>query len=225
MESPIRVLIADDHPVVRCGLTHMLDAEPDLAVVGEASDKDELKEQLVKLEPDVTILDLELGDLHGCVAVEVVRKVSPKFKIIVYSAYDDIQRIVQSVELGVHGYLIKDVNNHELVRAVRSVHEGGTVLESSIAAKLIGYLRQPSESDTNNNVLSRREREVLDLIAKGASNRYIADKLFISERTVKFHVSAILSKLNAQNRTEAVLIAVQRGIVQLTTVKIPPPPL
>ncbi|MDH3673598.1 MAG: response regulator transcription factor [Gammaproteobacteria bacterium] len=216
MGETIRILIADDHPVVRYGLTHMLNAEPELSVVGEAADAHEVVEKLQTLKPDVIILDMEMGEAHGVDALRALRAVAPEAGVVIYTAFDDAERIVEAVQLGVQGYLLKDAGDQELARAIRVVHAGGTLLQPAVATKLLRRMRQEPIRDTPlPEPLTERERQVVTLLAEGHSNQVIADTLHISERTVKFHVSAILAKLTARNRTEAVLTAVRHGIVKL----------
>jgi DNA-binding NarL/FixJ family response regulator len=213
----IRVLIVDDHPVVRYGLRHMIDAERGFVVVGDFGDINDACATLGETRPDVVLLDLELGELRGVEALRCLRRASPACRVLIYTAYADEERVVQVAELGVHGYLLKGCPNQELVRAVRTVYLGGTVLEPSVAAKLMRRFNLRSERVENAPAesLSEREIEVLGRLAEGKSNRSIAESLFVCEATVKYHVHAIMKKLRAGNRTEAVLIAAQRGMIDL----------
>lgn len=216
MGEPIRILIADDHPVVRYGLTHMLGADPGFTVVGEAADAHEVAEKLQALKPDVIVLDMEMGEAHGVDALRALRAIDPEARVIIYTGFDNSEWIVEAVQLGVQGYLLKDAGHEELARAIRVVSAGGTLLQPAVATKLLRRMRQGSSPDTTlPEPLTERERQVLALLAEGYSNQGIAQTLYISERTVKFHVSAILGKLTARNRTEAVLTAVKHGIVKL----------
>ena len=216
--SEIRVLIVDDHPVVRYGLRHMLESETDIEVVGELDDVRGIGEKLPDLRPDVVLLDLELGDTHGVDALRCVREAVPEVSVIIYTSHDDEERIIQAAELGVDGYLLKGSPKRQIISAVRSVNEGGTALESSVAAKLIHHMNKRGTQDKKPAVhFSKRETEVLKLAAAGKTNRDIGNTLFISESTVKFHMHAILNKLGAGNRTEAVSIAVQQGVISLAT--------
>jgi DNA-binding NarL/FixJ family response regulator len=218
LDKPVRILIADDHPVVRFGLTQMLNAEPDLVVVGEASDVDEVVQKVQVLNPDVTVLDMEMGDAHGVDALRALRAIDQVARVIIYTGYDDTKRIVEAVHLGIQGYLLKDLGGKELVRAIRVVHGGETAFQPTVTAKLLQHLRQESSPDgTRPEPLSERERQVLVIMAEGHSNQAIADNLCISERTVKFHVSAILGKFGVKNRTEAVMTAIKYGIVKPET--------
>ncbi|MHC4447533.1 MAG: response regulator [Planctomycetota bacterium] len=215
MGEPVRILIADDHPVVRFGLTQMLNAEPEFAVVGEASDANEVVERVQALGPDVTVLDMEMGEAHGVDALRALRAVDQAARVIIYTGYDDTERIVEAVHLGIQGYLLKDLDGQELVRAIRAVHGGETVFQPAVTTKLLQHMRRESSPDgTQPEPLSERERQVLVLMAEGRSNQAIADDLCISERTVKFHVSSILAKLAVKNRTEAVMTAIKHGMVK-----------
>jgi DNA-binding NarL/FixJ family response regulator len=214
--TKIRTLIVDDHPVVRYGVKHMLDAESDIEVVGELDDVQDVGEALSRLKPDVVLLDLELGESHGVDALRQFRDVAPGMHVIIYTSYDEEDRIIQAAELGVDGYLLKGCAKEEIVGAIRDVHEGGTALEASVAAKLMHHMNKRSGKTREPAVqFSKREMQVLKLLASGQTNRDIGATLFISESTVKFHVHAILSKLNAGNRTEAVSIATRQGLIDL----------
>jgi len=212
----IRTLIVDDHPVVRYGIKHMLDAEADIEIVGELDNVRGIGAILSSLQPDVVLLDLELGETHGVDALRQFREAAPSIHVIIYTSHDEEERIIQAAELGVDGYLLKGCPKEEIVGAIRSVHDGGTALEASVAAKLMHHMNKRSSRDSEPAVhFSKRETQVLELLATGKTNRDIGATLFISESTVKFHVHAILSKLDASNRTEAVSISAQLGIIDL----------
>jgi len=209
-------MIVDDHPVVRHGVRHMLASEPDLRVVAEAEDVDDIGRLLAELAPDVVLLDLELGDTVGVEALERMREAGPDTRVIVYTSHDEEAYIIRAAELGVDGYLLKGSPRQEIISAVRDVHAGGTAIEPSVAAKLMHRMRKrPEGGGAPAITFSRREMQVLKLMAEGKNNRDIGQKLFISESTVKFHVHAILSKLEASNRTEAVSIAAQHGLISM----------
>jgi len=213
----IRTLIVDDHPVVRYGIKHMLDAEADIEIVGELENLQGIGAALSSLQPDVVLLDLELGETHGVDALRQFREEAPGMHVIIYTSHDEEERIIQAAELGVDGYLLKGCPKDEIVGAIRSVHDGGTALEASVAAKLMHHMNKRSARDSEPAIhFSKREKQVLELLASGKTNRNIGTTLFISESTVKFHVHAILSKLDAGNRTEAVSIAAHHGIINLT---------
>ncbi|MFN2199014.1 MAG: response regulator [Anaerolineales bacterium] len=216
-ETLIRILIADDHPVVRDGLAMMLGTQPDFAVVGQAASGRQALQLAQVLRPDVICLDLEMPDLDGVQVLETLQHSDLEARVIVFTAYDDDERILSAVRLGARGYLLKGSPREELFRAIRVVYQGGSLLEPLVVTRLMDRLAQdanPSESMPS-EALTEREMEVLALMAQGRTNREIASELFVTERTVKFHVSSILSKLNASNRTEAVSIAAQEGLVNL----------
>ena len=218
MTSIIRTLIVDDHPVVRYGVKHMLGAEPDIEVVGELEDIQGLGSVLSELQPDVVLLDLELKDTSGVDALRQFREEAPGMRVIIYTSHDETDWIIQAAELGVDGYLLKGCPKDEITSAIRSVHDGGTALESSVASKLMHHMNKRGTRNEQPAIqLSKREKQVLELLGAGKTNRDISVKLFISESTVKFHVHAILNKLDAGNRTEAVSIAAQQGIIDLAT--------
>ncbi len=212
MTEPIRILVADDHEVVRNGLVAMLGTQPDFNVVGEAATGVEVLQQEARLNPDVILLDLEMPEMDGVEALRRLREGNPDIRVIVFTAFDTDERIVGAVQAGAQGYLLKGAPRDELFRAIRVVSEGGSLLQPVVASKL---LRQISQEQTAPDALTPRELDVLKLLAQGLQNKEIAAQLVITERTVKFYVSSILSKLGAGNRTEAVTIAAHRGLIKL----------
>lgn len=215
MKAPIRILVADDHPVVRDGLVAMLGTQSDFAVVGEASTGAQVVQQATQLEPDVVLLDLEMPDMNGVEALQQMRVERPDIHVLVFTAFDADELIVRAVQAGAQGYLLKGAPRDELFQAIRVVSAGGSLLQPVVASKLMRHISKAGEQPFL-EPLTDRERQVLHLLAQGKSNKEIAAALSISERTVKFHVSSILAKLRAGNRTEAVTIAAQRGLVNLT---------
>ncbi len=207
----IRILVADDHPIVRDGLIAILSTQPDFAVIAEASTGTEALRLADELRPDVTLLDLEMPELDGVSALQQMSAVCPNVRVIVLTAFDADDHIVGAVRAGAKGYLLKGAPRDEIFNAVRIVSAGGSLLQPIVASKLM----QRIESQSNTESLTGREREVLQLLAQGRTNKEIATALVISERTAKFHVSAILSKLGVGNRTEAVRAAAQQGLVNL----------
>lgn len=209
----IRILVADDHPMLREGLVAVLGTQPDFEVAGEASDGEEVVRLAEELVPDVILLDLEMPILDGVEALERLHSAGSEAKAIAFTAYDTDERILGSLRAGARGYLLKGASREEIFEAVRTVSAGGSLLQPDVTSRLIDRM---SRDGAPPEPLTTREREVLGLLARGLPNREIAGRLFISERTVKFHVSSLLRKLGAGNRTEAVTIATHRGLIQLT---------
>jgi DNA-binding NarL/FixJ family response regulator len=207
----IRVLVADDHPMLREGLTAVLGTQPDFEVVGEAADGSEAVQLAQKLRPDVILLDLEMPTLDGVAALERLRDAGSEARTIVFTAYDTDERILRSLRAGARGYLLKGASRAEIFDAIRTVHSGGSLLGPAVTSRVLDHIEQ---GDARPDDLTPRELEVLALLARGLKNAQIADELYISERTVKFHVSSILAKLDAENRTEATRIAVRRGLIE-----------
>jgi DNA-binding NarL/FixJ family response regulator len=215
MTDPIRILVADDHPVVRDGLTAILSTQPDFQVIGEAGTGTEVVQQAISLKPDVILLDLEMPELDGVQALIQLRQSYPEARAIVFTAFDTDERILGAVQAGAQGYLLKGVPREELFKAVRIVHSGGSLLQPVVASKLLRQVSHQNQLEAETEALTPREREVLTLLAQGFPNKEIAARLVISQRTVKFHVSSIMGKLGATNRTEAVALAAQQGLVDL----------
>jgi two-component system, NarL family, response regulator LiaR len=213
MTEKIRILLADDHPVVRDGLVMMLETQPDFEVVGAASDGTEVLAKGEALQPDVLLLDLEMPNLDGLQTLQRIKVHCPDVRVIVFTAFDTDERIVQAVRAGAKGYLLKGVPRSELFNAIRVVAEGGSLLQPVIASKLMTHISQQGDEPAER--LTEREMDVLNLLGQGLQNKEIAAQLVITERTVKFHISQILGKLGAGNRTEAVTIALQRGLIGL----------
>jgi len=216
MPDSIRILIADDHPVVRDGLAAMLSTQPDFNVIAQAASGQEAIDMAESYHPDVLLLDLEMPNMDGLEALQHLRTHLPDIQVLVFTAFDTDERILSAVQAGAKGYLLKGAPRDELFQAIRIVSEGGSLLQPVIASKLLRQISRPPESSQNSpESLTEREMEVLNLLAKGMANKEIAESLVITERTVKFHVSAILTKLGASNRTEAVTIAAQRNLIDL----------
>lgn len=212
--SIIRILVADDHPVVRDGLVAILSTQPDFEVIGEAGTGVEAVQKALSEKPDVILLDLEMPELDGVGVLKQLRSSGCASRVIVFTAFDTDERILDAVQAGAQGYLLKGAPREELFNAVRVVRAGGSLLQPIIATKLMRHVAHADES-ASADTLTTRELEVLKLMGDGLQNKEIAAALVISERTVKFHVSSILQKLDAGNRTEAVRNAVQQGLIEL----------
>jgi DNA-binding NarL/FixJ family response regulator len=207
--QPIRLVVVDDHPIVRQGLVASLQDEPDFLVVGAAASAEEALSVVEQLAPDVVLLDLELPGMSGLDAVTHLRALSPPPRIVIFTAYDTEERVIQAIRAGAAGYLLKGAVLADIAAAIRTVAAGGTALAPSAAAKLANAVRAPRGAGP----LTPREREVLRLIAQGLPGKQIAGTLSISERTVKFHTASLIRKLGADNRAQAVALAAQRGLL------------
>ncbi len=214
MSDQIRILLADDHPVVRDGLAMMLETQPDFTVVGVFDSGVQVLEQGEALHPDVLLLDLEMPEVDGLETLTRIREMCPDVRVIVFTAFDTDDRIVSAVQAGAKGYLLKGAPRDDIFNAIRVVSAGGSLLQPVVASKLMQHIREQSREPVQES-LTEREMDVLRLVTQGKPNKDIAADLVISERTVKFHISAILGKLGASNRTEAVSLAVQRGLVEI----------
>lgn len=211
----IRVLIADDHAVVREGLRAFLELQEGLEVVGEAADGEQAVEQAISLRPDVVLMDLVMPRLDGAGAMRELRRLASDSRVIVLTSFLDDERLLRAVEAGADGYLLKDAEPAELARAIRAAHAGEALIAPAAAARLLraisgrGSARRPAAPEQ----LTRREHEVLELLARGYANKRIALELGIAEKTVKAHVGRVLAKLDCSDRTQAALLAVREGLV------------
>ena len=204
----IRIAIVDDHPIVREGLVSALDDESDFVIVGAVSSTEELIQRCGEWRPDIVLLDFEMPGLSGVEAVRELVRALPNGRVIVFTAYADDERIVGAVRSGARGYVLKGAPANEVAQAIRDVHAGGSYLPPAIAAVLARQVREPKRTS-----LSARERDVLRFVADGLSNKQIARRLEITERTVKYHVNSAMTKLGADNRAQAVAVAVRRRIL------------
>jgi DNA-binding NarL/FixJ family response regulator len=214
----IRIVVADDHPVVRDGLVAMLRTDPAFDVVGEAANGAEAVRLVEQHAPDVLLLDLEMPGLDGVAVLRRLREIVSPTRAIVFTVFDTDERIIAAVEAGAKGYLLKGVPRAEIFTAIRVVHAGGSLLQPVVAARVLEHVAARARGDASapeRIALTPRESSVLELLARGRSNKQIAAALGVSERTVKFHVSALFTKLGATNRTEAVTRAVQTGLTTL----------
>jgi NarL family two-component system response regulator LiaR len=209
----IRVLIADDHAVVREGLRGFLALQDDVEVVAEAADGEEAVAAAQQLTPDVALVDLVMPRLDGIEAIRRMREVAPETRVIVLTSFADEDRMLPAVRAGAVGYLLKDVAPQDLVAAVRTVNDGETLLHPAVVRELVREVAGGRREPPIDNPLTAREREVLGLIARGRANKAIAFELGVAEKTVKTHVSNILGKLNVTDRTQAALYAVREGLV------------
>jgi DNA-binding NarL/FixJ family response regulator len=205
----IRIAVVDDHPIVRQGVVAMLEDEQDFEVVGTAGSAAEALELVGRLGPEVVLLDLELPAMSGLEAIPRIIHASPITRVLVFTAYDTEERVLSAVRSGARGYLLKGAATAEVVGAIRAIAAGESVLAPRIAGKVMAAMRSPRSTGQ----LSHRERQVLRLIADGLPSKQIASTLGISERTVKFHTTSVLRKLEADNRAQAVALAAQRGLL------------
>jgi DNA-binding NarL/FixJ family response regulator len=209
----IRVLIADDHAVVREGLRAFLALQEDIEVVAEAADGEAAVSAVERLTPDVALVDLVMPRVDGIEAIKRMRALRPETRVIVLTSFVDEDKMLPAVRAGAAGYLLKDVQPQELVGAIRTVHGGGTLLHPTVVEELVREVSRDGGRAPADNPLTEREREVLALIARGRANKAIAFELGVAEKTVKTHVSNILAKLNLTDRTQAALYAVREGLV------------
>jgi len=201
----IRLLVADDHLIVRMGLVSLIESEDDMRVVAQAASGREAVEQYRQHRPDVALLDLRMPEQDGTAAIEAIRADDPAARIIVLTIHSGDEAVYRALHAGAKGYLLKNVSGDAIVQAVRAVHAGGSWIPPEIAARMTARMQQPP--------LSTREIEVLKQVGRGLSNKRIADRLSLSESTVRTHVASLLDKLGADNRTHAVNVALERGIL------------
>lgn len=207
----IRLLVVDDHPIVRQGLVAVLEDDPEFTVVGSVPSAEAALAQIASAAPDVILLDLELGSgMDGVAAIGPLLAAKPDARILVFTAYDTSERVFAAIQAGAKGYLLKGAPVEELTRAIRTVYADGSYLESRVASTLLAEVRTPRRGGGR---LSERERAVLRLVAAGLTSKQIARELSITERTVQFHVTGLLNKLGAESRAQAVAIAAERGLL------------
>jgi DNA-binding NarL/FixJ family response regulator len=211
----IRVAVVDDHPVVREGLVLILQTQPDFEIVGEGESGPDALDLVDRLAPDVLMLDLELPGLDGAAVLRRLRERGATTRVIAFTVFDTDDRIIGAVEAGAAGYLLKGAPSAELFEAIRIVHAGGSLLQPLVASTVMRHVAQQGRPTTQGVSLTERERDVIQRLARGMSNKEIAAALGVSERTVKFHVASLFTKLGASNRTEAVTRAVHAGLVSL----------
>ncbi len=220
MTTPIRVLLCDDHAIVRKGIGALLATQPDIKVVGEACDGLEAVAQAKALRPDVILMDLVMPQLDGIGATQQITAQSPNMHILVLTSFAADDKVFPAIKAGALGYLLKDSGPNELLQAIHQVARGDPSLEPAIARKVLFELHHPPKAPPTEDPLTEREAEVLRLIAQGMSNREIGERLVITERTVCTHVSNILTKLHLASRTQAALYALKEGLTSLDDISI-----
>ena len=211
-EHPIRVFLLDDHEVVRRGLTDLLDAEPDISVVGDAENAEHALARGPALRPDVAVLDVRLPDGDGITVCRELRSRMPELACLMLTSFDDEEALLDSIMAGASGYVLKQIQGTDLVSAVRTVAAGQSLLDPSATARLMARLRQGQEPEPEPDALpglTEREREILALIGEGLTNRQIGQRLYLAEKTVKNHISRLLAKLGVERRIQAAVIATQ----------------
>lgn len=218
MKNKIRLALADDHSLMREGLAKILQMEDFIEIVAKASNGEELLDTIKQKEIDIILLDINMPQMNGIEALKKIKQLRPQIKVIMLTIHDNREYLIESLNLEANGYMLKDAHTEELVKAIESVYEGGSYVHPSLAGELFKEMnrqksrkKQPAGEEDG---LTRREHEVLKLIANGYSNKGISDKLIISEKTVKNHVSSILKKLELQDRTQAAIYAIKSKIVE-----------
>ncbi len=215
MIGSIRILVVDDHPVLRDGLVAILSTQAAFEVVGEAETGREAVLLAAELQPDIVMMDLEMPGMDGVEALKQMRDHDPDVRVIVFTAYDTDDRIMAALQAGAQGYLLKGAPREQVFEAIRVVNAGNSLLQPVVASKLLTRMRRSADDSGTADSVTPREMEVIRLLARGLQNKEIAAELGIAQRTAKFHVGSILAKLGAGNRTEAVTIAAQRGMIEL----------
>jgi NarL family two-component system response regulator LiaR len=214
-ETRIRVLLVDDHSLVREGLRSIIHTQPDMVVVGEAADGTEVANKIEELQPDILLMDMVMPRQDGLATIEQLRERGTSVRIIVLASFADDSKIFPAIKAGAQGYLLKDIKPNDLIQSIRDVHHGESSLHPSIARMLMAELMNESNLPPTEDPLTDREMDVLKLIASGYTNLEIADQLVISEGTIRKHVSRILDKLHLANRTQAAIYALRQGLASL----------
>jgi DNA-binding NarL/FixJ family response regulator len=214
MNEKVKILIVDDHAVVRQGLTTFLELQDEIEVIGEACNGKEAIQKVIELEPDVVLMDLVMPVMDGLTAIKQIKQMRPAIEIIALTSFADDEKVFTAIRNGATGYLLKDVKPDDLIKAVLASYRGEVQLHPEVARLLMQEVYAPVKEDDLYNDLTEREREVLGLLGLGMSNKELAYKISVSEKTVKAHVSSILNKLNLPGRTHAALYASKRGLVK-----------
>lgn len=215
MSNPIRVMIVDDHPVVRRGIKSLLGEEDDIQVVGEAVNGKDALEKVAALQPDVILMDLVMPEMGGIEAIEKITASNPNARILVMTSFAADDKVFPSIKAGALGYLLKDSDPEDLIRMIRQVYRGELSIHPTIARKVIQELNRPAQEPLTPSPLTEREMEILQLLAQGVENKEIALRLVVRDATVRTHVSNILGKLQLANRVQATLYALRTGLTSL----------
>lgn len=215
MSETIRILIADDHAIVREGMYHLIDGRPDMEIVGEAEDGAQAVQMAGDLRPDVILLDLMMPRMDGIAAIKSIKRDDPGARILVLTSFAEESKVFAAIKAGALGYLLKDSSPLDLIQAIHAVHRGDSSLHPTIARMLIQEIKEPPGLPPTADPLTEREVEILKLVAQGQTNQEIAEQLSISPRTVGAHVGHILDKLHLANRTQAALYALREGLANL----------
>jgi NarL family two-component system response regulator LiaR len=217
MTDTIRIIVVDDHPVVRKGIVAMLETEPGLEIIAECSGGKEAIQKVVALKPDVTLMDLVMPEVDGVEAIQQITCIDPSARILVLTSFSSEDKVIASINAGATGYLLKDSDPEVLIQAIRQVHQGESSLHPAAAKHLVARLSRPQSANTSKlESLTDRELEVLKYVAQGLSNQEIAQVMVISQATVHSHVNKILNKLEVNSRTQAALLALREGLVPLS---------
>lgn len=215
MSNVIRILISDDHAIVREGLRALIEIEDDMELVGEASDGIVALDKAISLKPDVILMDLVMPRMDGVEAIKKIREKDPDARILVLSSFTDEEKVLSAVQAGAMGFVLKDSNPEDLLKAIREIHNGESPFDPSISRTLLREFTKPKERSIIEETLTEREIEILKLLAQGLTTAKIAETLVISERTVGTHISNILTKMKLENRIQAVLLAIREGLIEL----------
>jgi len=210
--NKINVLLVDDHSLVRQGIKQILELEKDLFVIGQANNGEEAIVQVQELKPDIVLLDINMPKLNGIHTLRRLKGIDSEIKVIMLTFYEDSEYLFEALNLGANGYILKDAESDSLIKAIRDVYHGDSYVHPSIAASLVKGSNDRYINEKTNTKLTKREYEVLTLIAEGLNNREIANNLYISEKTVKNHVSNIFKKINVNDRTQAAIYAYKHNI-------------